>query len=131
MPARLFPVFQDREELAGSGDLPSRIQEALQQSRNLIVICSPNAAQSRWVNEEIRLFKQLGREAHVLALIVAGEPGAGDDPDTKSLECFPAALTHRIGPDGTLTDGTVEPLAADAREGKDNRPNCLILSHLR
>jgi hypothetical protein len=72
-PRKLFPIFRDREELPVSADLGTDIKEALTQSQYLIVICSPNSAQSRWVNEEIKFFKLLGREDRVLALIVAGE----------------------------------------------------------
>lgn len=58
--ARLSPVFRDREELAASTDLGSAVREALEQSDALIVICSPDGARSRWVNEEIRTFAALG-----------------------------------------------------------------------
>ena len=54
IPARLFPVFRDRDELPGSSELGKNLTEALAQSRYLIVICSPAAARSRWVNEEDR-----------------------------------------------------------------------------
>jgi hypothetical protein len=37
------------------------------------VICSPKAAKSRWVNEEILTFKRLGREHRIFCLIIAGE----------------------------------------------------------
>jgi len=62
VPPRVFPIFRDREELPVSADLGSNINEALQESRYLIVICSPRAAQSRWVGEENKT-KQYGRSA--------------------------------------------------------------------
>src|SRR5262245_38526742 len=51
VPRRLFPVFRDRSELASASDLAREIREALHSSRSLIVICSPDAAVSRWVEE--------------------------------------------------------------------------------
>ena len=39
VPARLTPVFRDRDELAVSSDLSDRIREALIASEYLIVIC--------------------------------------------------------------------------------------------
>ena len=42
---------------------PAQVRAALEASQFLIVICSPNAAQSAYVNEEIRRFKALGRGA--------------------------------------------------------------------
>lgn len=66
IPSRPFPIFRDREELPVSSDLGLNIKEALRESRYLIVICSPRAAQSRWVGEEIRTFKKLGHEIESL-----------------------------------------------------------------
>jgi hypothetical protein len=126
VPERLFPVFRDREELEGAAALPERIKEAIHESRFLIVICSPDAAKSKWVNEEIKAFKGLGREYRVLALIVGGEPNANDDDTNSAQECFPVALRHRIGPEGRLTNERTEPIAADARKGKDGNHNALL-----
>ena len=56
IPRKLFPIFRDRDELPLSSDLGSSIQDALRASRYLIVLCSRNAATSRWVNEEVRYF---------------------------------------------------------------------------
>ncbi|MGO9175767.1 MAG: toll/interleukin-1 receptor domain-containing protein [Desulfobaccales bacterium] len=96
VPKKIFPVFRDREELPTSADLSQQINLALRQSRYLIVICSPQAATSIWVNEEIKYFKALGRENQILAVIVDGEPNASDKPDSSLPECFPPALRYRL-----------------------------------
>lgn len=121
VPKRLSPIFRDREELPTATDLGAAIGEALRKSACQIVICSPRAAQSRWVNEEILEFKRLGREDRIFCLIIDGEPNASDDPQQADKECFPPALRYRIGPDGNLTAVRTEPIAADARRGKDGR----------
>lgn len=126
VPRRLFPVFRDREELPTSADLGSNIEEALRASRYLIVVCSSNAALSRWVNEEVRGFKAMGREDRVLAIIVDGEPNASDKPDAVVPECFPPALRYRVGSDGALTQERTEPIAADARPDRDGRSNAQL-----
>ena len=99
VPRRLYPIFRDREELSASSSLGTNIERALQQSRSLIVICSPDSATSLWVNEEIKSFKSLGREDRILALIVEGEPNASDGRGRVSpdQECFPEALRFRAG----------------------------------
>jgi hypothetical protein len=122
-PARLFPVFRDRDELAGSPELGPELQRALEQSRWQIVVCSPQAARSHWVNEEIRHFKSLGRSDRVLALIVDGEPHSAERPDR---ECFPPALKVRVDATGALTDEPAEPIAADARPDADGRGNAKL-----
>jgi len=121
VPKRLAPVFRDREELPTATDLSAAISAALRKSACQIVICSPRAARSRWVNEEILDFKRLGREDRIFCLIVDGEPNASDDPRRADDECFPPALRYRLGPDGNLSSVRAEPIAADARRGKDGR----------
>jgi tetratricopeptide (TPR) repeat protein len=113
---KLLPSFRDRDELAASGDLGTELRAALAASRFQIVLCSPKAAQSRWVNEEILSFKRLHGEHRTLALIVSGEPYAGDE-----RECFPPALRFQLGADQNLSDLPAEPIAADIRPGKDGR----------
>jgi tetratricopeptide (TPR) repeat protein len=126
VPKRLTPIFRDREELASATDLGTVINEALRQSACQIVICSPSAARSRWVNEEILAFKRLGREDRIFCLIVDGEPNASDDPARSEEECFPPALRYRLGADGNLSTNRTEPIAADARTGKDGRSNAKL-----
>src|SRR5438445_7139656 len=126
IPKRLFPVFRDRDELPGASDLGGKIQLALSQSRYLIVVCSPKSAVSKWVNEEIKTYKVLGRENRVLCLIVDGEPNATDKPESGLLECFPPAVRFRVGPNTELTDQPTEPIAADVRKGKDGKVNALF-----
>jgi WD40 repeat protein len=126
VPQRLRPVFRDRDELPGSSSLKQEIARALERSRALVVICSPNSAVSRYVNEEILIFKRLGREADIYCLLVAGEPNATDEPASGLLEAFPPAIRFRVGPDGALTEERAEPLAADVRKGKDARTDAKL-----
>ena len=102
VPQRLRPVFRDREELPTSADLGAQIDEALRESQTLVVICSPRAAASRWVNEEILAYKRLGRSSRILCLIIAGEPNASSMPGHEAEECFPPALRFQLGADGNL-----------------------------
>jgi WD40 repeat protein len=127
VPKTLFPIFRDREELPTSVDLGGVIRTALEGSGHLIVICSPRSAKSQWVNEEILSFKQMGGENKILAIIVDGEPNATDkDGFSSDDECFPEALKYCIGADGQLTNKRTEPIAADARNGKDGKENAKL-----
>jgi len=94
----LRPVFRDREELAAGHDLGEKIEAALRASETLIVICSPNSAQSHWVNEEILFFKR--------------------GPD---VECFPEGLRYELAENGNLGSVPAEPLAADLRDSGDGK----------
>jgi len=108
-PRRFRPLFHDRSELPASADLGAKIEEALRASRYLIVVCSPHAAASKWVNKEIETFQRLGRQNQILSIIVEGQPNVGGD-----LECFPPALR------------SIEPIAADARPNADGRTNAKL-----
>jgi hypothetical protein len=119
IPHRLVPIFRDRDELPGNPDLGAKINDALSASRSLIVICSPSAASSLWVEREISTFKSMGRAGRVLPLVVAGEPGASDKGRETTSECFPRSIRFEVTPGGVLTDRRTEPLAADARPNKD------------
>ncbi len=122
IPQRLIPIFRDRQELAASSDLGREIKAALEKSRYFIVLCSPEAARSPWVEQEVRDFKRLHGEDRVLAAIVGGEPFAADE----SQECFPQALRQKVDPNGKLTGRPAEPIAADLRESGDGWPNGVL-----
>lgn len=115
VPPRLRPIFRDREDFSAGPSLAAQTIAALEASQFLIVVCSPNAAKSEYVNEEVRRFKVLGRSDYIIPVIVAGTPGVPDD------ECFPPALRFKVGEDGALTDQREEPIAADARASGDGK----------
>ncbi len=117
VPRNLRPIFRDREELAAGHNLGKKIEAALNASENLIIICSPNAAQSHWVNQEILYFKHHNRGAKIFSVIVEGEPFASNPAD----ECFPDSLKFEIDPAGELSSEPAEPLAADLRENRDGK----------
>lgn len=96
---RIGTIFRDRADLAAASSLSEAIRTALAQSAALIVLCSPEAKASQWVDGEIRLFRELHPDDPVLAVIVRGEPG----------EAMPLAL---------IENGR-EPLAADLRKEGD------------
>lgn len=111
-PRRFSPVFRDRSELAADADLAGALTAALEGSAYLIVVCSPEAAASRWVNEEIRQFRDLHGPERILAVIAEGGESAAHEA------AFPPALHYRDDAGGRIG---VEPIAADLRAGGDGR----------
>ena len=87
LPQNIRPVFKDTSELA-AGVLAEEIREALDCSKFLIVICSPRAAQSKWVGKEVQTFIDMGRSDKIIPFIIGGSPFS-DNPEE---ECFPSAL---------------------------------------
>lgn len=103
-PDRIGAVFRDVADMAAATSLTEAIRSALAQSSALIVICSVDARQSRWVEAEIALFRELHPNAPILAAIAPTVDGA-ENP-------------HGVMPPA-LTMGGGEPLAADMRKGGD------------
>ena len=87
LPKSIRPVFKDTSELNPTC-LPRQIQEALADSRYLIVICSPRSAKSEWVNKEVETFVGMGKTDCIIPFIIEGKPHS-EDPAT---ECYPQAL---------------------------------------
>jgi tetratricopeptide (TPR) repeat protein len=111
-PRRFRPIFHDRTELPADADLGASIEKALEESAYLIVICSPQAAKSRWVGKEIVAFRALHGSARIFSVIVS------DSPTHSHLECFPPALRYGDSSGGA---DRPEPTAADLRPGGDSR----------
>jgi WD40 repeat protein len=116
LPARLKRVFRDREELPTSSDLGHDIENALKRSRFLIVLCSPEALQSKWVQKEVELFCGMHGYERVLAILVDGEPETA----------FPPGLIRRLYDEQGAETKVIEPLAADVRAKEKATPLQLL-----
>jgi eukaryotic-like serine/threonine-protein kinase len=112
VPRRIGRCFRDDEEMSAASGLGEALEQALRDSAALVIVCSPRAAQSRWVNEEIRCFRSLGRGDRIHSLVVAGVPEATGSPDG----CFPPALL----------EAQAEPLAVDVRAGRDDKGDAFV-----
>ncbi len=112
-PNRIAPVFRDRSALSAAPDLEQALCAALASSGHLIVVCTPAAVASTWVNREIEMFRAAGRGAHILPALFEGDEHSS----------FPPALRS----DGA--GHSVTPLAADFRPVGDG-PRLALLKLL-
>lgn len=112
VPPTLRPIFRDKPDLSAGASLSRKLRDALDSSQFLIVICSPAAADSEYVNEEVRYFSRQGRSDRILTFVVDGELGA------PIANIFPPAILRQHGAKSGKKR-TEEPLAADARKGRD------------
>ncbi len=99
---KLARVFRDREELPTSSNLSDSINEALETSAFLLLICSRRTCASQWVMREVERFGELHGKDRIITLLIDGEPD----------ESFPPGLRERQIDGETVF---VEPLAADIR----------------
>lgn len=87
LPKRISPIFEYKSEMSG-GYLEPSINAALEESKYLIVICSPNAPKSIWVADEVQKFINAGKTDYIIPFIIAGEAYSKDPKE----ECFPEPL---------------------------------------
>jgi len=88
--SRLRPCFRYHTDIQPN-ELKTELRNKLEQSKYLLVICSPRSAQSPWVGAEIDTFVELGRRDRIIPIIVEGRPYS-NDPAT---ECYnPSLLKH-------------------------------------
>ncbi len=87
LPNRITPIFRDKTDIT-SGPLKKTLSKELQSSRFLIVICSPNAAKSIYVDYEVEQFIRMGRQDRIIPLIIDGAVRT-QNPEQ---ECFVPSL---------------------------------------
>lgn len=99
---RIGSIFRDKSDLGAAPALPDALKAALRDSESLIVVCSPDAKSSKWVEHELVEFLDIhGDSARILAVVAADAGSAAAEA------LLPAALSR------------FEPLAADARKYAD------------
>ena len=108
--SRVRPVFRDRTDLRAATNLGEALEGVLQKSSVLIVVCSNEAADSEWVDQDIARYQQFNPDSPILAIIASGEPP----------HCFPKSLLI------DAAGNALEPLAADARKGFDGKRDALL-----
>jgi len=122
LPVRMqnLDIFRDESDLTGTAYHES-IELHLQQSAKLILICSPDAARSEYVADEIRRFvgSDASRGHQIIPILSRGIPNKRNRKRfrrfcTNTLKCLSALIiwssilqsTNRIGP-LTLIPGTL------------------------
>lgn len=90
-PQRTLRVFRDESDFVGT-EYADALRRNLQVSRTLLVVCSPNAVDSAFVSEEIRLFTELRGREHIVTVLLAGRPNHEVEATPGPAAAFPAAL---------------------------------------
>ena len=114
-PQRRLKIFRDKHDFK-VGDYHQNLENSLMASAKLIVICSPEARSSQFVNDEIRQFATLKDSKNIIPILHSGIPNNEAGPEQAERMAFPAALCELMA----------MPLAAnflkfDSQKGKVNR----------
>ena len=100
-PKSIKPCFTFQTDLARDPVLKRALEKELDDSRYLIVVCSPNSARpsyvngeiKHFVNEEVQHFINTGRSDQIIPFIVDGKPNTANPEE----ECFCPALRSLKG----------------------------------
>jgi len=87
---QLRPCFRYHTDIQPN-ELKTELRNKLEQSKYLLVICSPRSAASPWVGNEIETFIEMGRKNYIIPIIVEGKPYS-NNPETECLH--PVILKH-------------------------------------
>lgn len=84
--SKKFRIFRYVTDLVAQ-NLDDGLRQELDQSKYLIVICSPNSAHAPWVRKEVKHFIDTGRKKQIIPFVIKGVPYSGGDD-----ECFTPEL---------------------------------------
>ena len=104
LPQRRLDVFLDAEDFTGA-EYYQALDRHLGSSGKLIVVCSPAARASSFVNDEIQRFARAKGPQHIVALLAGGIPNNEATAQQQEQMAFPDALCEAMQ----------MPLAADYR----------------
>ena len=88
---RRLRIFRDEEDFTGT-EYYGALEQHLTSSNCLIVVCSPAARASRFVNEEIAAFASTQGADRIIPVIVAGIPDNEARAEDERERAFPDAL---------------------------------------
>ncbi len=102
-------VFRNEDESPMSSILPDKILQAIEHSKYMIVIGSPERTASKWCDAELKHFLKVCDTKHVFVLLTSWEP----------TDSFPEELLYKYDQDGNLI-GMAEPLAEVLTDRRGN-----------
>ena len=91
LPQRRLSIFRDKEDLTGT-EYHQSIRKYLDASAKLIVICSPHARSSAYVNDEIQTFAATRSPGNIIPILLSGLPNNEAGPEQEAQKAFPEAL---------------------------------------
>ncbi len=121
-PKRIRPVFRDKTDIL-PGPITEQLKREIDQSKYLIIICSPKSAQSGWVGRGIEYMIEKGRADDIIPFIVEGLPHSSDP----ATECFHEALRSHC-PD--LLGVNINEQGFGSRKGKKERALLQVIAKI-
>jgi WD40 repeat protein len=92
VPQRHLVIFRDEEDFTGV-EYNQSLSDHLEESAKMLVICSPNARSSKFVNDEIRMFAEMRGAKNIIPVLLSGIPNnEAYKPEHEEHKAFPRSL---------------------------------------
>jgi WD40 repeat protein len=92
---RHLDIFRDEEDFTGV-EYHEAVHRHLRASSRLVLICSPSARKSEYVNDEIRQFVAMRGGDSIVPVLVSGLPNNEARDDQEGEKAFPEALCEAL-----------------------------------
>lgn len=86
-------IFRDKKDFVGV-EYDKAVKQHLQDSRKLIVICTPRARVSQYVNDEISFFAETNGSEQIIPILLDGLPNNEAILEQETIKAFPEALIN-------------------------------------
>lgn len=128
-PQRNLVVFRDEADFTGV-EYHESIEKHLRSSAKMILICSPHARNSSYVNEEVRRFVHTKGANNVIPLLLSGIPNNEARPGQEYEMAFPDALLEVMELPLAVSYVGFDPQRDKVDKGSFYGPWCTILANL-
>ena len=95
LPQKHLNVFRFEGDMTGT-DYYQSIKDHLRKSAKLIVICSPKARQSKYINDEISRFAEINNPLNIIPILLEGLPNNEASEKQLDQRAFPEKLCEII-----------------------------------
>jgi WD40 repeat protein len=95
IPQRRLDIIRDEEDFTGA-EYYTTLNKHLRTSRKLILICSPAARSSRYVDEEIKTFAVANGADNIIPILLEGVPNNEASLELVTEMAFPKALVENM-----------------------------------
>ena len=122
-------VFRDEGKITGNEYYRS-IERALRQSRKLILVASPDAYKSQFVNDEVRDFIRMKGARNVFVILLKGMPNNEVPSGQEALKAFPEVLCEVMRMPLAVDYRGFDPAQGDLTAGHHQNNWRRVLEHL-
>jgi TIR domain/WD domain, G-beta repeat len=129
LPSRALQVFRDESDFTGV-EYHESVSKHLSNSAKLIVLCSPHARASEYVNDEIRRFVQSRGAGNVVPVLVSGKANNEAGPEQEGEMAFPQALVEAMKMPLAVSYLDFDPARNSVSKGVFYGPWCTLLANL-